>query len=290
MSETKIEKIEKKDIHAPRLNIGSSAIVFQRHEKYERNPESDIAGSLIPDVIDEAKARDKEFFDDLLSEDDGSDTMVLFVSSDTQYANNGYRSMETAQIAQDAAVEAMEELGIDPSINIINFNPDFKTDRFDATNQSVRPDKNIREPQIFESMDYVKYLKTKYGSDDALSPQAWGIHEMDGEKEKREEFGAESVYDMADRTKKSLSILGRYAKVFHAHNPDKKLIIWAASHYDTISPFVKQSTNTGFDQYVPVDYGAGIVIELAKDKEPSFEAQGKRVVVNLGNVATKSNL
>ena len=288
MSETKIEKIEKKDIHAPRLDVGSSAIVFQRHEKYERNPESDIAGSLIPEVVDEAKARDKAFFNEVLADKDGSDTMVLFVSSDTQYANNGYRSMETAQIAQDAAIEAMEELGIDPSVNIVNFNPDFKTDGFDATNQSIRPDRNIREPQIFESMDYVNYLKSKYGSDDALSPKAWSIHEMDGEKEKREEFGAESVYDMANRTKKSLSVLERYSKVFHANNPDKKLIIWAASHYDTISPFVKQATETSFDQYVPVAYGAGIVIELKEGHEPTFEAQGKRVAVHLGSVATKN--
>ena len=281
--ETNIEKIEKTDIIAPRLQAGDSAIVFQRHEKYDRDVESEDAGSLVPDVIEDAIRRDKDFFKEVFSHDDmDSETMILFISSDTQYAGKGYRSMETAQIAQDAAVEVLSEFGLDPKERIINFNPGFRTDNFDATSQAVRPDKNIREPQIFENMDYVNYLKDVYGG---MNPEAWGAHEMDAEKEKREEFGAESVYDMLDRTKKSISVMERYAQVFHVNNPGKKLIIWAASHYDTISPLVKDATDTGFETYLPVDYGAGVVIEIEKGSEPVLSAQGQKVALNLGRKA-----
>jgi len=287
MSEIKIDKIEKSDIIAPQLEVGASVIVFQRHEQYERNSQADNAGSIIPDVIENAKQRDKDFFFEVLARDSiDSETMVLFVSSDTQYAGNGYRSMETAQVAQDAAVEAMSELGINPAERILNFNPAFKTNNFEATGQSVRPDKNIREPQIFESMDYVSYLKEKYGG---LTPEAWAAHEMDAEKEKREEFGAESVFEMLERTKKSIKIMERYSRVFHANNPNKKLIIWATSHYDTISPLVKDATDTGFDTFVPVDYGAGVVIELGKDSEPTLSAQGQKVALKLGRKATSAS-
>jgi hypothetical protein len=298
MSELLIPKIEKNDIKVPHLEAGSSAIVFQRHERYQRDNDAENAGSIVE--TDETKARDEAFFKDLLAQDvDGAETMVLFVSSDTQYADKGYRSMETAQLAQDAAIKAMEELDIKPSERIINLSPDFNMHGFEATGQSIRPDKKIREPQIFDDLTYVRHLQEKYNDDGGpsseaigahviLSPAAWGAHEMDAEKEKREELGAEGVHDMVDRTKRSMAILERYAKSFHANHPGKKLVIWSASHYDTISPLVKDATDTGFDHYVPVDYGGGVVIELKPDSEPTLEAQGHKVKLDLGSQALET--
>lgn len=288
MSEKQIQKIEKEDVKVPSLEDGTSAIIFQRHERYDRDTKSETAGSLFPDDAQKAFDRDSLFFHDLIAQDtEGSETMVLFISSDTQYADKGYRSLETAQIAENAAITAMEAAGVDPTKRIINLNSAFNTDGFEPTGQSIRPDKNIREPQIFDNLDYVDFLKEKYGDKDGLTPKAWGAHEMDAEKEKREELGAEGVYDILDRTKKSIAIMERYARVFHANNPNKKLLIWVASHYDTISPLVKDATGTRFDEYVPVDYGAGVVIELSKDSEPTLNAQGQRIKLNIGKSALK---
>lgn len=220
--EVKIGKVEKSDIIAPKLETGASAIVFQRHERYERTHDAENAGSLLPDVTEEARRRDEEFFREVLSGDkDDSETMVLFVSSDTQYADKGYRSMETAQIAQDAAVNVMTELGIDPMERIINLNPNFRTDIFEPTGQSIRPDGRLREPQIFEAVEYVKYLKDMYGNGE-LNSDAWQAHEIDAAHEVRKRLGAESIYDMLDRTKKSLIIMEQYSQFFHAFNPGKK--------------------------------------------------------------------
>lgn len=289
MSEKQISKVEKSDIKVPSLENGTSAIVFQRHERYDRDNTSENAGSLFPEDAQQAFDRDRVFFDDLLAQDTAdSQTMVLFVSSDTQYAGKGYRSMETAQIAESAAISAMEAVGIDPTDRIINLNTAFKTDGFEPTGQSIRPDAHIREPQIFDNMEYVNFLKEKYGDADGLSPKAWGAHEMDAEKDKREELDAEGVYDMLDRTKKSIAIMNRYANIFHANNPNKKLLIWVASHYDTISPLVKDATETSFEEFVPVDYGAGVVIELSNDSQPILNAQGEKVTLTLGKNALKS--
>ena len=114
------------------------------------------------------------------------------------------------------------------------------------------------------------------------------MHEMDADSDVREAFGAEGVHDIVDRTKKSLAVMERYARVFHANNPGKKLIIWAASHYDTLSPLAKDATGSDFGDYVPVDYGAGITIELKKDQVPTFELAGERVVLDLATVAAKA--
>ena len=187
MSELLIPKIEKEDIKVPRLNPGESAIVLQRHEKYERMRDSETAGSLIPEHAEAASERYQAYFKELFDQDIEAETMLFFISSDTQYAGKGHRSMETAQLAQDAAVVVLEEMGIDPAERIININPKFNTRSFDKTGQSIRPDKKIVEPDIFNTPDYVDFLRDKYGKEDGpgngISQKAWAMHEMDAEAE-----------------------------------------------------------------------------------------------------------
>lgn len=279
--------IEKTDIKVPRLSAGESAIVFQRHGKYERDKTSEQSGSITSDAVEDLTASGQAFFNELLAnEPNPEDVMVLFVSSDTKYGQ-GYRSMETAQIAEDAAIAAFSSTGLDPRTQIINLSPSFKTHVFDETGQHIRSDPKIHEPEFLDNEGYVQFLKDKYSDGNSLTPRAWAMHEMDADKEAREEHGAEGVHDIVRRTKKSLAILERYSKIFHANNPRKKLVIWAASHYDTLSPLVKDATGSDFGDYLPVDYGAGITIEL-KNGEPSFELSGERVVLNLATTAAKA--
>ena len=295
-------KITKEDLKAPTLDTDGTAIVFQRHEKYDRRIDSETSGSLTPESAQEAYDTAEEFFTDLFEQGNAYDTMILFTSSDTQYNNNGHRSIETADQAQRAAIDALLAANLNPNEHIINLNPNFKTKRFKTTDSTIRPMKSIREPQIFDqSPDYVAHLQEKYGAAEeiegldgemrrvGLTPKAFDAHESDREKEKREELGAEGVYDILDRTKKGINLQERYAEWFHTTNPGKRLVIWSASHYDTISPFVKDATETPFTEFVPVDYGAGIVISIPpRSKETTVEinkqtiALKKRVSPSLG--------
>lgn len=297
MSELCISKIEKEDIKAPHLQVGSSAIVFERHERYVTDADAETAGSLIEDDAEAAFERDAEFFREVFEQDTEHDkTMILFISSDTQYAGKGYRSIETAQVAQGAAVQALEELGINPNERIVNLNPHFSTSEFHPSDQAdpipIRPDPRLREPQIFATPEYVEFLMNKYNKKEdgayRLSTKAWAAHEMDAERTKREELGAESVYDVLYRTKTSLAIIERYSRIFHANNENTKLIIWVDSHYDTISPLVKDAAKIGFDKFLPVDYGAGVVIELEPEKGAALNVRGRKIALQLGGVVAKN--
>lgn len=306
MSEKLISKIEKEDIKAPQIEAGGTAIVFQRHERYNRDRSAEDAGSIDPESSDDTIRQDRQFFEDLLVQEaaDGVETMVLFVSSDTQYAGKGRRSLETGQLAQDAARSVFEEAGIDANERVLNFHPNFKTSRFEETGQDIRPVRGIVEPKIFdENPDFVKELGKKFNpeelqaeiesqrSDVQLSPEAFGAYEADLPEvvEMRERHGAEGVHDILDRTKTSLKVLERYSRVFHANNPNKRLVIWATSHYDTISPLVKDATDTEFSEYVPVDYGGGVVINVPPKGEgqTTLEAQGAQVPLILGKEAVE---
>jgi hypothetical protein len=289
MSELTIPSAEKSDITAPTIEPGGTALVLQRHERYERDRNSDNSGSLLPDPSEATSQNDKAFFEDVLAQEniDGKEAMVLFVASDTQYNQKGYRSIETGNIAQNAAIETFEAHGIDPSKRIINLNSDFSTKIHSPTGNNLRPFHKLREPKIFDIPEYVNFLREKYGSEDGegagISKAAWAAHEDDREKKVRERLGAEGVHDVVDRTKFSINVLRRYAKAFHASHPNKRLVIWATTHYDTISPLIKYATDTSYDEYIPVDYGGGVVISV----EPSSEnaeliAQNHKISLKLG--------
>lgn len=288
MTETKssIEKITKQDISVPDLSPGDTAIVLQRHERYQRDKDSESAGSIFEQDAEVAFESYKLFFGELFENDPS--TKLLFVSSDTQYAGKGRRSMETAELAQKAAIEAMQGLDIEPRKAILNLNSEFTTKGGDG-HPDVRPIKGLREPQIFDnSPEYMQFLNDKYGADEngaILSQAAFAAHEMDADKDAREQLGAEGVHDIVARTRASLAVLKRYSEYFHSSHPDTKLVVWAASHYDTISPLAKDVEGIGFEEYIPVDYGAGVVITIDKKGETLLNTEHHKVPIKLGKTA-----
>jgi len=303
MSEQKPSKIEIQDIVTPKLGIGDTSIVFQRHGVYSRDRGAENAGSITPESAEAMRLHDLKFFKEVL---DQPDVYVLFTSSDTQYAEKGYRSLETAQVAQDAAVEAMLDADIDPTQRIINFNPEYKTATHEPTDQAIRPIYGVREPQIFHPDDkaYLTHLGETYGYADeenkaGLSPRAWGMHEMDAVPEERKKTGAEGQNDLIDRTESSLAILERYARIWHVNNPGKRLVIWTASHYDTINPLAKKvdgtlrnPDGTLTDAYQSVDYGGGVIINVPaeSEKEKTLQRRDGEKTIQLGKSAVGNGL
>lgn len=308
MTEKKIHKIEQEDIIIPDIMSGETALVFQRHGKYNRDCNSPDAGSLFSDDADRIQDEDTAWFSKVLSQSGApDDTYVLFTSSDTQYAAKGYRSLETGQLAQNAAAQVMKELGIDPNRHIINCNKDFAISRSYETDQAIRPMPGVREPEIFNpaDKDYIQHLQAIYGYSDevakkGLSPAGWAAHEMDSEMLVRQTAGAEGQQDLIDRTKKSLYILQRYARVWHVNNPGKRLVIWLTSHYDTVNPLVKEvegqlknDDGSFSDTYQPVDYGGGIVLKFPKADTGDVLLEtrvhhGRKIA--LGNTATRQSV
>lgn len=298
-----IRKIEKEDIIIPTLGAGDTSIVFQRHGEYDRHHDSETAGSITKESAEDMFNHNKIVFDDLFRQED---VYVLFAASDASFADKGYRSMETARVAQDAATQSLEDLGLNPNERIINFNPKFSIASHKETDSDVRPLAGIRDPQVFNPRDiaYINHLQEVGGYADVdnkkgLSPNAWGIHEVDGAHEARELTGAESQAELIKRTKKTLAILERYAHVWHANNPGKKLVIWTSSHYDTISPIVKEVDGLLYDEngqltdvYQPVNYGAGVVINIPKSPEDdvTLTRRASERVLKLGKEAATERL
>ena len=290
MSELLIPRIEEQDIQAPRLRAEATTCVLQRHAPYQQDRRAENAGSI---TNTDVYRTDLAFFNDLLAQEtaDGPRVLFLFAASDTQYGS-GYRSMETTALALQAAKAALQKHSVEPNERIINLNTAFKTTQFPEAEEPIRPLPRLREPQLWgpEAADYLAHLLEEYGNAETgvLSTDAWAAHEGDTERAARETTGAEGIHDIIDRTKQTLGFIARYAQIFHANNPNTHLVVWAGTHYDTISPLVKDATATPLNQYIPVANGGGVVIDLPSDGEARLYAQQRAVRLNLGKRALGS--
>ncbi len=259
------ESIVRADLVPRELETGETEIVFQRHGKYERDVNAPDKGSLTPESQQAEYESAKQFFKlqlETVPAEERSKVFILVIASDTQYLGDpeaGRRSTETANVVLRAAREVLVEYGLSED-QILNDSTGIKGDG------EARPTPILREPKAFdESPEYIKFLKDKYENNTEYGENSkfWQAFEGDWEKEQREEMGAEGPEEMADRLQKSFNILARYAKFFHQKNPDSRLIAWAATHYDTISPYVKRELiGIDKDTFLGVDYGAGITVKL----------------------------
>jgi len=124
-----------------------------------------------------------------------------------------------------------------------------------------------------DSPEFVHFLTDKYGT----GQRFWEAYENDVERETREKMGAEGPDDIADRVKGYLQVLTRAMRSYHESHPKRKVIAWVESHYDTISPFLKRDVaSLEKTDYLPVDHGAGIVINVGKDQGASTNIKGRR--------------
>lgn len=264
-------KLDRANLVPGHIAAGGTEIILQRHGQYVRDREHPDVGSLTEKAVQTETESAAHYFTELfdrLTREELEKTYILFVSSDTAYANGGKRSYETVSIAQKVAETLLAEKGVSPA-QILNISHTL------ISQGSPRPMAQLREPRVFdESPDFVEFMKDKYGD---LGTEFWVAFEEDVEREARLEMGAEGPDEIADRMKIAIKVLARYASLFHASNPDSRLVIWAGTHYDTISPFVKRDVlHRDKSTAVLVDYGGGITIDIDNDRVATTTVNDQR--------------
>lgn len=249
---------------------GGTTIVLQRHAKYERDADAANAGSISAEAFAETKAETQALLDDLFARlgDQAGTVDFLVVASDTAYRGKGQRSMETAAAVLEGIEEKVQALSL-PS-HIVN-----KAHKLKGAG-GPRPTRQLREPNIFtQAPDFVAFMEEKYPD------EFWKQYEFDTEKEARVKMGGEGPMELGNRLAGQVSALRRYAEMYHQTHPGRRLVIWADTHYDTISPYVKLNLEKrDIRDYLPVDYGGGIAINIDASGNSSTEIQGRTYSLN----------
>lgn len=283
-----IHGITEADLRMVVPEVDGTSLVLQRNAKDERNPDAKDFGALTPEALEQTRAQAKQYFLNLfaaLSPEERKDVEILVVASDAKLespeglTSEHKRGLETAEQVINGIEEALEEVGIDRS-QLLN-RSEFA--EFAEPEGPVEFDELEALKMFSKSPDFVQYLVEKYG----IGKKFWINYEMDSERETRKAMNAEGVEDIAERMRYFLLMLARAADQRHKENPGKRLVIWAVSHYDAISPFVKRRVlDRPATDYLPVNAGGGVTLEISPEGDVKTELSGKPFDVKLTTKAS----
>ncbi len=282
-----VERILREDLRIETPGIGETAIILQRHGQYIRDAANPNIGSITPDaavqVSDLATGVMRGVLEDLSSED-RKKVDVMVIGSSTKFNGGGARSLETAKVELDA----IREVFVGNNLNASQILNDKET--LSTTGDPI-PSGTIVEPKIFDnSPEFVEWLESYTGGDRDLF---WRVYEADqGEvRAKRQETGAEGPNEMADRLSHFVNALRLYSEKYHKDHPERRLILWAVTHTDTIVPFIKKKINGTTDGDLrSVDYGGGIGINIHKDGTATTKLGDKNYPIDLVKAPTASSI
>lgn len=275
----KLDGITEKDLSKEMPEEGGAEIVMLRHGRYIRDTKHEQSGSLVEGeaekMYDQTIALLRSKFEGL-SEEDRKNVTFLVVASDTNYGDaKGMRSFETASEVSRAIRDIIQEYGLSTEQFL---NAQSKRS-MEAGSAQPAINKKIREPQMFEnSPEFVAFLKEQYGDKFFAAFES----ESDFLEGVRKEMGAEGVEDILARYARFVDILRNFADVRREKNPKERLLMFPVSHYDTISPYVKEKIMglNPKEYYLPVDYGAGISVKIDSSGAASSVVGSEKYVLD----------
>lgn len=229
----------------PLANVEETQIILQRHCNYNKE-----YGGLVEESKNNQEIIVESFLTLLKNIDNVENTYFLFTASPAMIASNDFqRCIATTDIALAKVTEYFNKIGFVNNVINVNSNLNYQ--------DKVKKTSNLSEPKMFtDDTGYLEFLKNLSGG---LNQDFWINFEEDIYKEERENMQAEGPDEIVARAERYIEILQRYASYFHLQHPNSRLIIWCGTHYDLISPFVKQDIfNLPKDSYLPVDNCGGI--------------------------------
>lgn len=310
-----IEKITRRDAIAPPPEIDGTVMILRRHGDYQKDETQENPGSLKKpweEMFAKESLEQLRTMIEAIPEKERASIDFLSVASPTEVFG-GQRSMETAQIEIANVETLMKEFGI-PAENLLNNHKGIRTEvtnirtaEHKKEGAQPRASANIEHPRalqespqfVEEILDTVLSPEQREGKtydeklsflyrDAKVAQKFWQLFEDDEFAERRKELGAEGPLEMADRFAHHLDVLQRFARLYHAKNPGRRLIVLGASHYDTLTTYVKNHV-AHIDQktYLPVEFGGGIGITIRPDGTSTTSLAGQEFPIAFQNVRSR---
>lgn len=257
--------LKKEDIHPEIPGEGGTVLVLQVNAKDDRtNPDSPEFGALVPEAAEQTKGQAESFFNEVfskLSDEQKAKVAVIVFASDAPLVmpagtNSPHRrAFETGEKVIEGIMGSMTENGVDPK-QLLNNADEKKGEPVGVS--------GLVDLTMWEKPEFVNFLKEKWGK------KMWAAYEEDADSNERIEMGAEGPAEIAIRMREALTGLTLdVAKGYHEKHPDSLLYIWAVSHYDSISPWVKGYVYQADPSklFAPAEKGGGVTIKIDKDGE-----------------------
>jgi len=285
------KKITEKDLRPEIPEAGKTIIVFQCNARDDREPDTprEQIGALTQESIEKIPADAKKFFNEIfngLDETEREKVDVLVVASDAKLItpeqiedpNNKYqRAIETGKLVTEGLENSISEYSLSKN-QLLNSSVKQEIKQKGPVGMSELKDLlMLNEEDQPRGPEFVEWLKEQSEKD---GKNLWAAYEDDDYSEKREEMEVEGPIDISNRVKCAMEYLTEVSRMYHNSNPDKRLIIWAVSHYDCMIPYIKRHI-AGMNEkeagpFVGISKGAGITIEVGGRGENSTTQIGDR--------------
>lgn len=278
------EGIVEQDIRRDLPPIEGTSLVLQVNARDQRNPDSPHYGEITEEAKENTRLEAKEYFLEVIKKlppKDREQIQILIVASDSSLIVPGNddlnsphkRGLETAVEVMAGAKEALLELGLPDSL-IINHSLPAIQNRSKDNAQEIGEFTQLEPTSILrESPEFLQLLIERHGSGAEIP--FWSAYEDDVEKEDRERLNAEGPEDIAERISKFVKTMSRYGRTIHRYHPNKRLIIWAVSHYDSLSPYIKKDIlKMPLKDELRMNKGSGITVDVASDGNLSSTIRG----------------
>ncbi|MBS3112961.1 hypothetical protein J4418_02690 [Candidatus Woesearchaeota archaeon] len=271
-------QIEINDMIPLKLGVGETLIILERNTEDCREDSANEFGNLTAKGKATAAAIGVSFFNTMFMQlgDEKSTLDIRMVASSAILATaegvslpDKRRAVDTAKYVIQGLKEAMNDNAVD--------HKQFLNNTFFRRWKPIES-AELKDLLMFEqSPDFVKWMKGKYGykyggANQSAGAKFWMNYELESEKKIAEQRGVEMQNQVADRIYKAVLTEARWAALYHEKKPDRRLIIWMVSHYDSIAPFFKKfvldiEPSTALVKMV---HGSGITILSQKAKASCF--------------------
>lgn len=282
-----IKGIREDDLRVVIPEPDETVMVLQRNAKDDREIGSESYGALTPAEAEKTRKNAQAYFAKVfegLSPEDRKTVEVLIVASDASLVVPGSpelnsahkRGSETAEEVMKGVLAAMQEYQV-PENQLLNVG------EFAEHAEAGGPIEfnELEAAKILsQSPEYVHFLQEQYGP--GSGKKFWVGFEQDTDSEKRKALGAEGVGEIADRVRSFIELLAKAGRERHKELPNKRLYVWAVSHYDALSPFIKVNVlKRPATDFLPMNAGSGITLKVDKDLHATTEINHQAFDVRL---------
>jgi hypothetical protein len=263
------------DLAIPKLLDGESAVIIQRNAHITKSDK---------ELSEKAAAEAKSVAHDTLltylqslTSDEQKGVDVVVVGSDPWIGIHGadhpesQRSLLTAKEALAGIKTAMKSLDLDEKQLI---NTTAVRGRGVVEVSEIKPFQKLNDwPELYE---FYKDKAAETGKD------LEALFDYEAYKDEREHLGVEGHHELATRIEHFMSF-SRGSANYHEHHKKRRLIFWAVTHFDTITPYLARilAHPAEHSMLVPVDYLGGIVLHISTDQTATVIVGGQKLSTNL---------
>jgi len=245
---------------------GESISVLQVNGKDNRDASKGEVGALTFEAAKQEEETTEGFLGKLLdglSEGERSKLDIIVIASSAELATlNGVgsdhkRAVDTGKHAISGFKQALKDRGLDEGA-IVNTRGLHGGDIFET---EALLDVPFLHDISEEGEKYREAMVEKYG---ATGFGIWAAYEKDkgDDRKLREQTGMPGPVETADAVADFMHVSQGFAEAYQEANPDRRLIIWAIGHYDSLTHYIKRDMlgEDIRDTLMPMDKLSGVVI------------------------------